>query len=144
MRIAWTMIALALISSGCAVDNPHAVWLHAASYHWDREHNYNEVNPGIGIEYQLSRRWSVEAGGFENSSERSSNYIWLGFEVYDGDIRVKAFNGSADNYDEREFEDGRGKPILGTTMEYDWFRMTTIPGLFGFSGKALEFGDVGE
>ena len=53
-----------------------------AAYHWDRnavkEKNFNEVNPGLGIEYD-NGKWRGMLGNYLNSMRGNSNYGLLGY-----------------------------------------------------------------
>lgn len=50
-----------------------------ASYHFDRDKRYREINPGLGLEHRLSDTWSVSAGFFRNSFDRHTNYVFAGY-----------------------------------------------------------------
>ncbi len=45
-----------------------------ASYHFNRDRQYNERNFGLGIERRLSDDWSVSTGFYKNSFYRDSLY----------------------------------------------------------------------
>ena len=44
------------------------------SYHFDRDLDLNEVNPGIGFERDVEKNWSWSAGVFKNSLRRAAFY----------------------------------------------------------------------
>lgn len=51
--------------------------INVASYHteaWARR-DLNQVNPGVGLEYQASPDWSVAAGFYKNSYRRQTAYL---------------------------------------------------------------------
>lgn len=56
-----------------------------ASYHWDREEtkkrDFNEVNPGLGIEYD-NGEWRGMLGQYLNSHRKNSNYALAGYTPY--------------------------------------------------------------
>lgn len=43
-----------------------------ASYHFDRDEDYNEFNLGVGIERTLNDRWRIGGGYFRNSNRKDS------------------------------------------------------------------------
>ena len=53
------------------------VWITGGmnSYHNDRSHNYRENNSGLGVELQYSRDASVHIGQYQNSFNRTANYV---------------------------------------------------------------------
>lgn len=65
------VVLLPLLLAGCAGN-----WLvlTTASYHENRERGYNERNPGVGIEHQVSADVRAMAGTYRNSHDRQSAY----------------------------------------------------------------------
>lgn len=56
--------------------------------YWDadkgQQRPWNEVNPGIGIEYNLGDHWHLSAGTYKNSIYRQSFYVGGGVETNGG------------------------------------------------------------
>ncbi|MFM8546441.1 MAG: hypothetical protein ACKODB_02275 [Betaproteobacteria bacterium] len=52
------------------------------SWHFDRSSTsgLRDPNPGFGLEYRVSRDWSVTAGRFTNSNDRISRYAGLYYQ----------------------------------------------------------------
>ena len=46
----------------------------ANSYHFNRERTYNETNHGLGYEQDISNRWKIQVGYYQNSFSRTSVY----------------------------------------------------------------------
>jgi hypothetical protein len=72
MRLA--LLAVLLAASGIAIAE---TWLTVplVSYHLDRSKDYCEVNPGLGMETDISERVRFHAGGYQNSNCRPSTYV---------------------------------------------------------------------
>jgi hypothetical protein len=69
------------------------------SYHFDRERNLNDRNPGIGGEYRLSTVTAVTAGRFYNSDRQYSNYAGVYYQpVAIGPVRLGAVVGGFSGY----------------------------------------------
>ena len=74
--------------SGNGQDNDRAGWdlenwaiqFNIASYHPNSDEDYNEFNPGIGIEYHL-QQFYLTAGYFYNSLDKDSFYAGIGKEL---------------------------------------------------------------
>jgi hypothetical protein len=55
------------------------VVVHAASYHFDRDTDLNEFNPGLGLHFRVpNHSFFVTVGAFENSLSRPSVYAGIG------------------------------------------------------------------
>jgi len=132
----YAIILLAALFAAPA--HAETLWLHAASKHWDGN-DYNEFNPGLGIELPVSGNWSLEAGFYRNSHTRSTRYIWGGYSFHTGPMRVRPLVGMVDGYHETSLADGTALPVVAVSIEYDWMRMTVLPGALGFSGRILEW-----
>lgn len=89
-----SLLIVAALSIFC-VSHCHAsevkVGVHLATYHFDRERNLNEFNPGLYIRYS---GWI--AGGYRNSVSKPSYYF--GYTVESGPfaLTVGAIKGYAD------------------------------------------------
>jgi len=71
----WSIIVLCVLSGirqACATD----LWLSAtvASYHSNRDAEYNERNYGLGFEYGAADRWRAVGGVYDNSYYRTTVY----------------------------------------------------------------------
>lgn len=116
------------------------LWLHGLSRHTDGG-DYNEVNEGFGIELSITDRLSAEFGRYRNSFKRPTRYAWLHYEfARHGRWRFGGALGTADNYDCqgpddsagkehkcRKFDEGKGVPIGGMTVQYWRVRLLLIP-----------------
>lgn len=49
------------------------------SYHFDRDKEYREFNPGLGLEHRFNSEWSISGGFFRNSFDRHTNYGFIGY-----------------------------------------------------------------
>jgi hypothetical protein len=70
----------------CAPDEYclHEVILHVASYHTDREPQYNENNPGLGLRIKSpERKIFFAAGAYRNSVRSASVYAGAGMGMLD-------------------------------------------------------------
>ena len=77
------------------------VWLNPGfySYHFQRDKNFNDSNPGFGIEYRFSTVASATVGRFYNSDRRYSNYAGIYYQpVAIGAFRLGAVIGGFDGY----------------------------------------------
>lgn len=63
-----------------------------ASYHLDRDFDYNEFNPGAGIEIHLNNKFHFGAGGYKNSYRTDTYYIGGGYTFYESDITLGSMN----------------------------------------------------
>lgn len=69
------------------------------SYHFDRERNLNDRNPGLGMEYRLSTVTAVTAGRFYNSDRQYSNYAGVYYQpLAIGPVRLGAVVGGFSGY----------------------------------------------
>ena len=77
------------------------VWFNPGfySYHFQRDKNLNDSNPGFGVEYRFSTVASVTAGRFYNSDRRYSNYAGFYYQpVALGPVRLGAVVGGFNGY----------------------------------------------
>ncbi|CAN7324934.1 hypothetical protein LJR289_001728 [Pseudoduganella sp. LjRoot289] len=69
------------------------------SYHFDRERNLNDRNPGIGAEYRFSTVAAATAGRFYNSDRQYSNYAGVYYQpLAIGPVRLGAVVGGFSGY----------------------------------------------
>lgn len=69
------------------------------SYHFDRDRNLNDRNPGIGGEYRFSTVAAATAGRFYNSDRQYSNYAGVYYQPFAvGPVRLGAVVGGFNGY----------------------------------------------
>lgn len=91
--------------------DPPSNWLHlgAVSYHVNRAANYNEINPGLGIEHQFNARHSLSAGAYYNSERRTTVYALYGYTpLRIGPVKIGVLAGLANGY---SGHDGKFFPV---------------------------------
>ena len=103
-----------------------------ASYHFDRDKEYRESNPGLGLEHRFSDTWSVSAGFFRNSFNRHTNYVFAGYTPLQFDSwRVGAVMGGVTGY-----ENGVAPWLTGiATRDYGRIGLNIV---FSTAGIALQ------
>ena len=81
------------------------VWVDAmlGSYHIDPDPgtDFEQFNPGLGVECWLNGQWALTAGGFRNSLRRPSWYgggVWAPEFVHWGFIRLAVMGGIISGY----------------------------------------------
>lgn len=124
-------LLLALASNAQAqtfsmIDNQplNETWLNAGfySYHFKRDQDLNDSNPGIGAEYRFSSVASVTAGRFYNSDRAYSNYAGVYYQpVAIGPFRLGAVVGGFSGYP--KMRDGGWFPALIPTISYEYKRV---------------------
>ena len=139
-----TILALALLVSASAVTakegdmwiNVHFAAHHSVDKYWDLEseswEQYNNVNPGLGLEYELSNNLSTKAGFYKNSINATTVYAGGNVHTAYGDgISVGLNFGLATGY-----EAEHGLMIVPVVMpninfEYGGLRMEVgvLPGI---------------
>jgi len=127
-RAAATKLTKAILGGAallCAAAHAHAAdwcgagrWVDAmvASYHIDPDANTNfeEFNPGLGIECWPSDQWGVTVGGFRNSLRRPSWYggaVWAPEFLHWGFVRLAAMGGIISGYNYGNWGLGRHHSI---------------------------------
>lgn len=81
MQVLMAGLAWMLILSACSIQSCKAAenefWINTGgvSRHFDRSKNFNEVHPGVGIEWRANEDISVMAGFHRNSLSLRSNYL---------------------------------------------------------------------
>ncbi len=99
-------------------------WLNAGfySYHFQRDKNLNDGNPGLGAEYRFSTVASATAGRFYNSDRAYSNYLGVYYQPFHvGPVRVGAVIGGFNGYP--KMRDGGWFPALIPTVSYEYKRV---------------------
>lgn len=77
------------------------LWLNPGmiSYHYQRNKNLNDFNPGLGFEYRYSTISSVTAGFFYNSDREYSRYAGMYWQPAKlGQVRLGLVAGGFDGY----------------------------------------------
>lgn len=80
----------------------------ALSYHFKNRDSFNQVHPGLGIEYQLDPNWAVVGGTYKNSNDRWAQYVgtnWIPWQF--GPLRMGATAQIANHYNQAR----NGKPF---------------------------------
>lgn len=99
----------ALISTG--VDAQTSLQLHGFSWHAQERGSgrvWNERNVGLGIRHMYSDTWSVQAGAFRNSVDRTTVYVVGNYTPLQlGMVRAGVFDGLGTGYQ---------KPVLAGGM----------------------------
>lgn len=97
------------------------VWLNGGfySYHFDRDKDLNDSNPGLGAEYRFSTVASATAGRFYNSDRAYSNYIGVYYQPFKvGPVRLGAVVGAFNGYP--KMRDGGWFPALIPTASLEY------------------------
>jgi hypothetical protein len=81
----------------CTDTRAAEVVVHVASYHNDRDRNWNENNLGIGLKIAQSEQVSYQVGTYRNSYFKQSYYAVAQYEV-GSDLRAGAFAGVVSGY----------------------------------------------
>ncbi|OGZ05438.1 MAG: hypothetical protein A2845_03205 [Candidatus Lloydbacteria bacterium RIFCSPHIGHO2_01_FULL_49_22] len=69
------------------------------SYHMPHDSPHNEVNLGLGVEYQLNSNTAISAGFYKNSFGLRSNYAFAHYHPWEiWGVRVGATMGYVDGY----------------------------------------------
>ena len=97
------------------------VWLNGGfySYHFDRDKDLNDSNPGLGAEYRFSTVASATAGRFYNSDRAYSNYIGVYYQPFKvGPVRLGAVVGGFNGYP--KMRDGGWFPAVIPTASFEY------------------------
>lgn len=92
------------------------VWLDAmvASYHINPDKDFEQFNPGLGVECWINDQWAVTGGGFRNSLRRPSWYaggVWAPEFLHWGFVRLAAMGGIITGYNYGDWGLGRNHTI---------------------------------
>lgn len=107
-------------------------WLNAGflSYHFQKDRNLDDNNPGLGAEYRYSTVNSITAGRFHNSDRQMSSYaawVWQPLEL--GSVRFGALMGGIDGYPKAN--NGGWIPLVLPVASFEYhkvgFNLTLIP-----------------
>ncbi len=97
------------------------VWINGGfySYHFDRNKDLNDSNPGLGAEYRFSTVASATAGRFYNSDRAYSNYIGVYYQPFKiGPVRLGAVIGGFNGYP--KMRDGGWFPAAIPTASFEY------------------------
>jgi len=100
-----------------------ALWLNAGmySYHFAKDHGYNNNNIGFGGEYTFSTVASATVGGFKNSDSSHTNYAGIYYHpISAGFLKLGFVGGVMNGYSTAN--DGNYFPALIPTIsaESEW------------------------
>ncbi|MES2299833.1 MAG: hypothetical protein V4582_22530 [Pseudomonadota bacterium] len=102
------------------------LWLNGGfySYHFQRDKDLNDRNPGLGLEYRISTVTSATVGRFYNSDRRYSNYAGLYYQPFAiGPVRLGAVLGGFDGYPKMRDGGWFLAAIPAASMEFGRFGM---------------------
>lgn len=73
--------------------------LGGVSHHFRNDKEHNDVNEGIGLEWDASRVVGVAAGGYYNSDSTWSQYVYVRYQPFNiGGTRIGALAGLVTGY----------------------------------------------
>lgn len=88
-----------------AASGDYSLVVHGASYHTVKRQSgpaWNQVNPGMGLRYELDDTLSVQVGAYKNSYYRKSIYAGLDWTpIKMGRVELGGFIGGATGYAEK-------------------------------------------
>jgi hypothetical protein len=122
MRLGLILLALALPAKAETYLVATTVSLHLP------RNGYNQWNPGLGLEHDISDRWKLAAGFYRNSIRSDSIYagaIYTRWKL--GEVRIGTSIGILTGY-------GRPIPMLAPMVMWGRFNFMVIPPLEGKSG----------
>lgn len=115
------------------------------SYHFDRDTNYCETNPGIGVQYYFKDDAYITAGAYRNSPCNFAPYAMVGIET-DTSKRIGAgiMGGLVGGYDSDE--DFATAPVVafpyvrfGSNEDKVHAKVIIVPGKDGLVGVTLNW-----
>ncbi len=141
-------ICLALLltigAPAIAQERESAQWWGVAnvgSRHFNTEEDFNESNPGIGLEWQWQPRHGVAVGYFRNSVDRDSFYALYQFTplALGRHVRVGGMIGAVTGYP--GYNDGGLAPGGGLVLKAEWERfganLVYLPQVSGVTPNTL-------
>ncbi|MGR4869065.1 hypothetical protein ACIPRI_09395 [Variovorax sp. LARHSF232] len=123
-RAPWLLLALAASPGTSLAQEASAlsqIWINPGfySYHFDRDKNLEDANPGLGIEWPINAQWSFTAGAFRNSDRERSNYIGAYFMPFEWQgVKFGAALGVFDGYP--NYRGGDWFPAVIPTAAIEW------------------------
>ena len=118
-----------------------AIQVNLASYHPNNSEDYNEFNPGIGLEYHYEH-FFLAAGYFYNSLDKSSFYAGVGKELTWGthlSFGAGATAGLITGYDSGQEPRFAALPYLFVTKNRLTFKAYYIPEVGRVDDDAIGF-----
>lgn len=102
-----------------------ALHLGGISYHSNREREYNERNPGLGIEYRINNEWSLASGFYKNSFSRTTYYAYANWTPINlGPVWFGLAGGAVTGY--KNLNDGGVAPALVPSAEWRYGRFAAM------------------
>lgn len=89
------------VSGAISESEASELWVNTGgiSYHFDRSKGFNEVNPGLGVEYRLNSGVSVMGGFHKNSIDLRTTYAAVNYQPFSiGPIKIGASVGFMTGY----------------------------------------------
>jgi hypothetical protein len=104
MKYTVLVLSLSLPISAQAFDSSFnesaSLVIHAGSYHFDDSHEWNQINPGIGIRRSVSGQYFLTAGAYYNSIRRGSLYAGVGKTLFvAGPVAISLMGGVVTGYE---------------------------------------------
>lgn len=91
-------IAAFLMVATHTVEAETIIYLHTATYHEDRESDYNERNWGLGFRHYTDDGFYKSAGTYKNSEHSQSYYGGVGWEWSVGETKLSVDVGLVTGY----------------------------------------------
>lgn len=146
MKILFVTLALFCVSANADEWKSYLV-INAFSYHFNREAakelNFNEINPGIGFEFNKND-YGLAIGSYYNSNYRNSNYI-LGqyIPLNISNVSIGVIAGGITGYSRADIKPSTGLLIVinSKTVSSNIIIIPDIPtfDVYGFIGFQIKF-----
>ena len=122
--LTWVFVLLVAIGTYllCGfIDNlAHAegVWLSTGGVSVHAASGHNDLNPGLGVEYEIEPQLSFAVGQYRNSFKEKSTYILIHDRVWwAGNLSLKIVGGAVNGY--RGINSGSFSPVLLPEISYE-------------------------
>ena len=120
------LVVLSQPSWGADEPRPWTLHFGGFTHHWRNNEDHNNINLGLGVEYNFDRERSAMIGAYRNSQYRTAEYVYLHYEPFRiGRVRLGALGGVVNHYDA---DDGRFvvPAMLTATLEIDRFELALV------------------
>jgi hypothetical protein len=100
------------------------VWINPGmySYHFARDEDLDDTNPGFGVEYRFNTVTSVTAGRYHNSVREMTNYVAAYYQPWKlGPVRLGAIVGVFDGYP--KIRNGKVFPAVLPAASFEYKRV---------------------